>query len=77
MSEINAAFGLFKLMHIDQAPVRRKEIWGNANWQHYRVRLKGAKDIICFDGDSLAETNNSYFLILVNPNFSRDKDALH
>jgi dTDP-4-amino-4,6-dideoxygalactose transaminase len=72
MSEINAAFGLLQLKHIDAAMVRRKEI------DHtYRVALKDVNGITCLNGDIQSETNYSYFPILVGDNYPLSRDALY
>lgn len=72
MSELNAAFGLLQLKHIDAAMVRRKEI------DHtYRVALKDVNGITCLNGDSQSETNHSYFPILVGDNYPLSRDALY
>lgn len=72
MSELNAAFGLLQLKHIDAAMVRRKEID-----QIYRAALKGVKGITCLNGNSLSENNHSYFPILVGDDYPLSRDALY
>ncbi len=72
MSELNAAFGLLQLKHIDAAMVRRKEI------DHaYRAALKDVKGITCLNGDSTSETNHSYFPILVEDDYPLSRDELY
>ena len=72
MSEINAAFGLLQLKHIDTALTRRKEIA-----ETYRQALATVKGIrvLTDDGDTVA--NNAYFPILVEPEYPLCRDALY
>jgi len=72
MSEINAAFGLLQLKHIDGALARRKEIDVT-----YRQQLADVKGIHCLNdaGEKLA--NHAYFPILVQPNYPLSRDALY
>ena len=72
MSELNAAFGLLQLKHIADALARRKEIDAS-----YRKQLAGVKGIECLNGTSLAETNHSYFPVMVRPNYPLSRDALY
>lgn len=72
MSELNAAFGLLQLKHIDAALVRRKEID-----QIYRAALKGVKGIACLNGDGPSEINHSYFPILVEDDYPLSRDDLY
>ena len=72
MSEINAAFGLLQLKHVDAALARRKEI------DHtYRTALKDVKGIVCLNGDSPAQTSHSYFPLLVQSGYMLSRDALY
>ena len=72
MSEINAAFGLLQLKHLDTALARRKEID-----QAYRAALKDVKGITCLNGDAEAVSNNSYFPILVEPDYPLSRNGLY
>lgn len=72
MSEINAAFGLLQLKHIDHAMARRREIA-----EQYRTLLAGVKGIQIVDGAGQSEANFSYFPILVNADYPLDRDALY
>ena len=72
MSEINAAFGLLQLKHIDAALARRKEIDAS-----YREQLKGVKGIDCLNGEADYGANNSYFPIWVQPDYPISRDALY
>jgi dTDP-4-amino-4,6-dideoxygalactose transaminase len=71
MSELNAAFGLLQLKHIDTSMLRRKEID-----KAYRDALKDVKGITCLNGDSPPENNYSYFPILVEDDYPMSRDAL-
>jgi dTDP-4-amino-4,6-dideoxygalactose transaminase len=72
MSEINAAFGLLQLKHIDEALARRKMIDAA-----YRDQLADVKGIRCLSdaGEKLA--NYAYFPILVQPDYPLSRDALY
>lgn len=72
MSELNAAFGLLQLKHVDAALARRKEID-----QAYRAGLKDVKGITCPNGEEEATTNHSYFPILVEKDYPLSRDALY
>lgn len=72
MSEINAAFGLLQLKHIDEALARRKEIDAV-----YREQLAGIQGIHCLEDAGEAQTNHSYFPILVQSDYLLNRDALY
>jgi dTDP-4-amino-4,6-dideoxygalactose transaminase len=72
MSELNAAFGLLQLKHLDAALARRKEIDAA-----YRAGFKGIKGIDCLNSDGAGTTNHSYFPILVQPDYPLSRDALY
>jgi len=72
MSEVNAAFGLLQLKHIDQALARRKAID-----TAYRQQLKDIKGILCLNDAGEKVSNYSYFPILVNADYSISRDALN
>ena len=75
MSEINAAFGMLQLKHIDAALARRKEIDAA-----YRQQLQGVKGIRCLGNASrgaAAVANYSYFPILVEADYPLSRDALY
>ena len=72
MSEINAAFGLLQLRHVDKALARRKEIDAA-----YRERLEGVKGIRCMPVDRENDSNFAYFPILVEADYSIGRDELH
>jgi len=72
MSEINAAFGLLQLQHIDQALARSKEIDAI-----YRERLADVTGIQCLCDAGETVANYSYFPILVQPEYPITRDALY
>jgi dTDP-4-amino-4,6-dideoxygalactose transaminase len=72
MSEINAAFGLLQLQHIDAALLRRAQIDAI-----YRQRLRGVPGIRCLPRAGEKVANHSYFPILVDPEYPLSRDALY
>ncbi|MGF6769735.1 dTDP-4-amino-4,6-dideoxygalactose transaminase [Paraburkholderia sp. GAS199] len=72
MSEINAAFGLLQLQHIDEALARRAQIDAT-----YRTRLSEIPGIRCLPKTGEKVANHSYFPILVTPEFPISRDALY
>jgi dTDP-4-amino-4,6-dideoxygalactose transaminase len=72
MSEINAAFGLLQLQHIDKALSRRKEIDSQ-----YRSLLAGVRGIHCLQPEGELTPNYSYFPILVDENYRMRRDDLY
>jgi dTDP-4-amino-4,6-dideoxygalactose transaminase len=72
MSELNAAFGLLQLEHIEEVLARRKEID-----VAYREQLAGIQGIHCLDGVGETESNHSYFPILVQPDYPLSREALY
>jgi dTDP-4-amino-4,6-dideoxygalactose transaminase len=72
MSELNAAFGLLQLKHIEEALTRRKEIATT-----YRTQLTGVKGIHCLNGQNQSENNHSYFPILVQEDYPISRDVLY
>jgi dTDP-4-amino-4,6-dideoxygalactose transaminase len=72
MSELNAAFGLLQLKHIDDALARRKEIDST-----YRKSLRMVKGIACLNEGSNSITNSSYFPILVGQDYPLTRDGLY
>ena len=72
MSEINAAFGMLQLQHINHALVRRKEIDAT-----YRELLKDVKGIRCLQGAGETVANYSYFPILVDADYPISRDDLY
>jgi dTDP-4-amino-4,6-dideoxygalactose transaminase len=72
MSEINAAFGLLQLRHIDRALDLRKGIDAV-----YREFLKNVKGIHCVCDAGEQVSNYSYFPILVDAEYPLSRDALY
>ena len=72
MSEINAAFGLLQLKHIDQALLRRQQID-----TLYRQRLAHVPGIVCQPDTGEVLANYAYFPILVGPDYPLSRDALY
>ncbi len=72
MSEINAAFGLVQLQHIDQALERRRHID-----QQYRASLRSVNGISLLGEQSSGHANYSYFPIQVTREFPITRDALY
>ena len=72
MSEVNAAFGLLQLKHIDIALGRRKEIA-----KAYREALASVRGIRVLSDDGETVANNAYFPILVEPEYPLSRDALY
>lgn len=72
MSELNAAFGLLQLKHIDQAITKRKELDSA-----YRALLKDVKGIRCLKTGDDYNGNYSYFPILVEADYGISRDVLY
>ncbi|WP_434027918.1 DegT/DnrJ/EryC1/StrS family aminotransferase [[Pseudomonas] boreopolis] len=71
MSEINAAFGLVQLQHLDQALARRARIS-----ERYSEGLRGVRGIEPVV-NSAVRRNHAYFPILVRPEYPLARDALY
>jgi dTDP-4-amino-4,6-dideoxygalactose transaminase len=76
MSEINAAFGLLQLKHVDAALARRAEID-----RIYREQFAGVPGIHCLAPASSKpegyNANYSYFPVLVSAEYGMSRDALY
>lgn len=72
MSEINAAFGLLQLKHVDAAIIRRGEIDAM-----YRQGLSKVKGITCLQEPVETERSFSYFPILVGNDCSLSRERLY
>jgi dTDP-4-amino-4,6-dideoxygalactose transaminase len=72
MSEINAAFGLLQLKHVDAAIARRGEIDAL-----YRKRLSDVKGITCLPEPLDTIRTFSYFPILVKDDYPLSRDDLY
>lgn len=72
MSEINAAFGLLQLQHIEAIMARRSEIDAR-----YREQLSGVKGITVVATTEQTVSNHSYFPILVEAEYPLSRDELY
>ncbi len=72
MSEINAAFGLLQLKHINSALSQRKEIEAN-----YRQALAGVRGIHMLVKPAETQGNASYFPIFIGPEYLLSRDTLY
>lgn len=72
MSEINAAFGLVQLKHIDKAMAQRQVIDAR-----YRQELADVKGITLYQHNAYANSNFSYFPILVEDDYPLSRDDLY
>lgn len=72
MSEINAAFGLLQLKHIDDTMAQRQAID-----TRYRQTLANIKGITLYLHDPHANSNFSYFPILVEDDYPLSRDELY
>jgi dTDP-4-amino-4,6-dideoxygalactose transaminase len=72
MSEINAAFGMLQLKHIDAAMARRKDVDAT-----YRKLLKNVKGIRCLQDAGEEASNYAYFPILVDVDYTLSRDQLY
>lgn len=72
MSEINSAFGMLQLNHVDRALERRQEIS-----RVYRKSLAGVKGVRIPSQDEDVIANNAYFPIMVGADHDLGRDALY
>lgn len=72
MSEVNAAFGLLQLKHIDQALSKRQVIDAT-----YRNAIANIKGIRCLQGAQDTTSNYAYFPILVGDDYPLSRDELN
>lgn len=72
MSEINAAFGMLQLQHIDAALAQRKRID-----EAYREGLRDVPGIRCLPDAGEKVANYSYFPVLVEAGYPLSRDALY
>lgn len=72
MSEINAAFGVLQLKHIDKALAMRADID-----RRYRMSLMGVEGIRVLPDAGQKASNYSYFPILVEENYPLSRDELY
>ena len=72
MSEINAAFGMLQLQHVDEALAKRKSIDAE-----YRDALQSVPGIRCLQNAGEQVANYSYFPLLVAADYPLSRDALY
>jgi dTDP-4-amino-4,6-dideoxygalactose transaminase len=72
MNEIQAAFGLLQLKHINKAIDRRREIDAL-----YRKQLSSAKGIFCLPVPADTIYNYAYFPLLIEKEYSLSRDQLN
>ncbi|PAA12674.1 MULTISPECIES: DegT/DnrJ/EryC1/StrS family aminotransferase [Pseudomonas] len=72
MSEVNAAFGLLQLKSIDAVLGRRKEVS-----EYYRAELASIPGVKLAGDHYFKHSNNSYFPIIVTPEFPISRDGLY
>ena len=72
MSEINAAFGMLQLKHIDEALAQRRRIDAA-----YREALRDVPGIRCLQDAGEQVANYSYFPLLVEADYPLSRDALY
>jgi len=72
MNEVQAAFGLLQLKHVDNLIARRRDIDAC-----YRQALADLKGITCLEIPDDMESNFSYFPIMVDGNYPISRDALY
>ena len=72
MSEINAAFGMLQLQHIDDALAQRKRVDAA-----YREALRDVPGIRCLQDAGEQVANYSYFPLLVEADYPLSRDALY
>lgn len=72
MSEVNAAFGLLQLRHVDEALALRRALDAR-----YREQLAGVRGIRCVQDSGEAVANHSYFPVLVEPDYPLSRDELY
>ncbi len=72
MNEVQAAFGLLQLTHLEQALARRKAIDAR-----YRQAFADVRGLRCPAGAEGVTANHSYFPVLVGPDHPTRRDALY
>lgn len=72
MSEINAAFGLLQLKHIDQFLARRGQIE-----KRYRQLLSDLPGLECLQQSGEVNANNAYFPVLIKSEYPLTRDELY
>ena len=72
MSEINAAFGLLQLQHVDRALAARREIDAL-----YRELLTDVPGVRCLTGVGESVANFAYFPVLIEPGPASNREAVN
>ncbi|RYH71100.1 MAG: DegT/DnrJ/EryC1/StrS family aminotransferase [Alcaligenaceae bacterium] len=72
MSEINAAFGLLQLKHVDTVLNKRRQVEFA-----YRAALRDVPGISCLPVRDEFTANSSYFPVLVGPEYPLTRDGLY
>ncbi len=72
MSEFNAALGLLQLKYIGTAIDKRKKID-----QAYRAKLSSVRGVVCLSDSGEYVSNYAYFPILIDQEYSIDRDELN
>lgn len=72
MNEVQAAFGLLQLKHVDACLARRAVVAAR-----YRERLAGIAGIRVPRVADPSQQNNSYFPVFVEPDYPMSRDALY
>lgn len=72
MNEVQAAFGLLQLNHIDAAIAARRLIAEN-----YRNQLQDIAGIRCLDVSAAVQWNHAYFPLFINSDFPMSRDDLY
>ena len=72
MNEVQAAFGLLQLQHVDRLIEARGAID-----DHYRCALAGVRGITPYQRIDGATRNHSYFPVLVGPEYPLTRDQLY
>jgi dTDP-4-amino-4,6-dideoxygalactose transaminase len=72
MNEVQAAFGLLQLKHVDAAIAARRRID-----EHYRELLAPVRGIRCLPVADSGRHNYSYFPIFVEPEYRHSRDELY
>ena len=72
MSEINAAFGMVQLQHVEETIAKRQAIDAA-----YRAALQNVPGISCVQGSGQQAANYSYFPIMVEADYPLSRDALY
>ena len=72
LNEIQAAFGLMYLKHVDNYIDKRENIS-----KLYRKKLKSISGITCVEDNNNFKSNYSYFPILIDDTFTKSRDMLY